>query len=744
MANQEKPQEQNSRVARRKKNKPKKMAMWKKVLIGLVSFFVICLIAGFTTFYVYASKAPKLDGDKLASSGSTIIYDAHDKKITTLGTENRIYLKEKDIPNQLKNAITSIEDRRFYKHNGIDPLRIISAAFSNLTHSSGGLQGGSTLDQQLIKLSFFSTKHSDQTLKRKAQEAWLALKMDKKYSKDQILDFYINKVFMGHGCYGMQTAANYYYGKSLAKLDLPQTALIAGIPNAPSDYNPYSNPKLAKKRRDEVLNAMVDNDKISQEVADKAKKLPITHGLLPKNHKHHLSTKAKIADPYLKQVILDAKKKGYDPYAGSLKIYTNLDMKIQKKMYDVANNNVSIHFPNNRMQIAATIINPNNGKVVAMLGGRKIPDDVTFGLNRAVQTDRSNGSTAKPLMDYGPAVEYLSWATYHALADKPYKYAGTNISLYDWDFKYRGMMTMRDALVQSRNIPAIHTLNAVGVTRAQNFIGKLGFKYKKRLETQNGIGLPSSTLQNAAAYAAFANGGTYYKPSFIRKIQTADDQVKTFSSEGKQAMKPSTAYMITDMLKGVLTNPMATGRLAHIPNLYEAGKSGTVGYPANAPAYIPKNVTMDAWFNGYTKHYSMSIWTGYDHQFEPNSYITDSAFPISMYFYKNIMADISKGKSNTDWVKPSNVYVKYVKDVRQLYLAGSGPVVDIDALNNSSSSKSSRSSSSSSASSSSVSSDISSAVETSASSTSDTSSASSASSVSISSNKSSQTSSQQP
>lgn len=669
---------QNSRVARRKQsqedkrkhsNPNKKKHGWLfKVFVTLLSLFVLGIIFGAGLFVFYAKDAPKLDEDKLTSAEALTIYDSKGKKITSLGTENVVHVDEKDIPQTLKDAITSIEDRRFYKHKGIDPTRIVGAVLANITGSSGGLQGGSTLDQQLIKLSFFSTKRSDQTLKRKAQEAWLALQLDRKYTKDQILTFYVNKAFMGNGCIGMQTAAKYYYGKDLSKLDLAQTALIAGIPNAPSSYNPYSNQEYATARRNAVLNAMVENKKITQAQANQAKQESITEGLLPQHEQTQNNQKAKVADSYIKQVIAEIKKKGYDPYKDSLKVYTNLDMGVQQHLYDIVNTDKYIYFPDDDFQIATTIIDPNNGNVVAMIGGRKT-GDVTYGLNRAVQTNRTNGSTAKPLMDYGPAIEYLSWATYHALDDSKYIYPGTNIELNDFDNQHKGEMTMREALVESRNIPAVRALQAVGITRATNFISKLGFNYKKPLEFQNGIGLPSSTLQNAAAYAAFANGGTYYKPNYINKIETPDGSVKEYSSTGKQVMQSSTAYMITDMLKGVFTSPLATGYRANIPGLYQAGKTGTNAYPDNVTKF-PANAIMDSWFNGYTKHYSVSVWTGYDKAFEDGHYISSASSGIAALIYKYIMLSMSEGKSNTDWTKPSNVYTKEVNGVRELYLAG--------------------------------------------------------------------------
>ena len=644
----------------------------KRVLLVILIIFVLGVAAGSALFFYYAKSAPELSTSKLSSPGSTIIYDANNKKITSLGSDNRTLIAEDKDPQQLKDAIVSIEDRQFYQQKGIDPKRILGAFLNNLNPDSG-LQGGSTIDQQLIKLSYFSTAKSDQTLKRKAQEAWLALQLDKHYSKDQILTFYINKVFMGYGNYGMETAAKFYYGKSLSQLDLAQTALIAGIPNAPSSYNPYSNPKLALERRNEVLQAMYENHKITKDQEQQAQAEDINNGLLPV-HQNNVedSEKAKIADPYLKEVIQDVEAKGYDPFTQCLKIYTNLDMNIQEKLYEIANTNNYVYFPNNKIQVASTIVNPHNGKVVAMIGGRKL-GNVTFGLNRAVQTDRTDGSTAKPLMDYGPAIEYKQWATYHMLKDEPYNYPGSSTALYDFDHKYEGNMTMREALIESRNIPAIQTLASVGLPKATKFLQGLGFNYKSGLHYSNGIGLPSSTLQNAAAYAAFANGGIYYKPQFVNAIETPDGTVKQYATKGKRAMQPSTAYMITDMLKQVITSPKGTGTEANIPGLYQAGKTGTNAYPSDVANEFPSNAIMDSWFNGYTKNYSVSVWLGYDHQYQPGNYMTQPTANLASQFYKQIMEYMSEDVSNTDWVKPSNVYVKYINGVRQLYLAGSQP-----------------------------------------------------------------------
>lgn len=644
----------------------------KRIFLTILVVLVIGIAAGSALFFYYVKSAPVLSTSKLSSPGSTVIYDSNNKKIMSLGADNRTVISEDNIPQQLKDAIVSVEDRQFYQQKGIDPKRILGAFLNNITPGAG-IQGGSTIDQQLIKLSYFSTASSERTLKRKAQEAWLAVQLDKQYSKDQILTFYVNKVFMGYGNYGMETAAKFYFGKSLKDLDLAQTALIAGIPNAPSSYNPYSNPKLATERRNEVLRSMYANHKISLDQEKQAQAEDINTGLLPV-HQNNVedSEKAKIADPYVKEVIQDAEAKGYNPFTQCLKIYTNLNMDIQEKLYEIANTNNYVYFPNNKIQIASTIINPNNGNVVAMIGGRKL-ENVTFGLNRATQTDRTDGSTAKPLVDYGPAIENKQWATYHMLKDEPFNYPGSGTALFDFDHKYEGKMTMREALIESRNIPAIRALESVGLQKSYKFLQGLGFNYKSGINYSYGIGLPSSTLQNAAAYAAFANGGTYYKPQYINAIETPDGTVKQYSSNGKRAMQASTAYMITDMLKQVISSPKGTGKAANIPGLYQAGKTGTNAYPSDIANKFPSNAIMDSWFNGYTKNYSVSVWLGYDHQYQTGNYMTQSVADLASEFYKQIMEYISEDVSNSDWTKPSNVFVKYINGTRQLYLAGSQP-----------------------------------------------------------------------
>ncbi|CAM2955557.1 transglycosylase domain-containing protein [Dellaglioa algida] len=657
-----------TRVARReqelntnkkgKTGKPTKKKLFKRIFLSLIGLFVVGVIASVGLFFYYAKDSPKITSSSLESTPASVIYAKNDEVITTLGT-SRVYAESSDIPQTLKDAIVSIEDKRFYKHNGVDPVRIAGAALANVTGGSAGLQGGSTLTQQLIKLSVFSTKASDQTMKRKAQEAWLALQVERKYSKSQILTFYANKVFMGNGVYGMQTASNYYFGKKLDKLNIAQIAMLAGIPNAPSSYNPYAHPKYSKERRDEVIDAMVSNDKISASDASTAKATPITSGLRTSHSAEKDTYNAKISDSYLKEVIQTVKDKGLDPYNSSLKIHTNLDLDAQKRLYDIANTDDYVNYPDDKMQLAVTMVDSKTGAISAMIGGRK-QTNVTFGYNRAVATSRSNGSTMKPIMDFAPAIEYLNYPTNQKVNDTKYYYPDASTKeLNDFDHGHLGTMTMRSALVQSRNIPAIRTLEAVGLPQAQTFVKKLGIS-KDQVETySSGIGGNISTTQNAEAYAAFANGGTYRKGSYISDIVKKDGTVLNYSSSGSRAMKISTAYMITDMLKGVIDSPSGTGTAAQIPGLYQAGKTGTTDYPSNVASKFPSNAAMDSLFSGYTKNYSISVWTGYDSPLVANNYLDVTSQHLATGIYKNLMQYVSQSVSNSDWTKPSDVYLNH-------------------------------------------------------------------------------------
>ena len=641
----------NGRESRKNYRQSLPKPLWRRILKWTFLGVFLILVAGVGLFAYYAKDAPNISRADLESGGSSGLYNTNGKFIMSLGTEKRLYVKDSKDLQLLKDAIVSVEDKRFYRDKlGIDPIRIAGSMLTNAKSKSISA-GGSTITQQLVKLTKFSTAASQRTLRRKAQEAWLAMRVQREYSHDEILEFYINKVYMNYGNTGIGTAANYYYGKKIGDLDLAQTAMLAGMPNRPTVYNPYTYPEYAKYRRNIVLKAMLNNKKISQEQYDEARKESIKKGLKPHNQRKQ-SNLRKINDPYVKEAIAEVRAKGFDPFRDNLKITINMDQKAQKKLYQLANNG-QVPFTNDKMQIGASVVDPSNGHVVAILGGRHLPSSVQLGLDRAVQTTRSTGSSIKPVLDYGPAIEYLNWSTAKMLDDSKYVYPGTNVQLYDWDNKYDGMMTMRHALEQSRNVPAVKTLREVGIKRAAKFAGKMDINVPKDSGLSVAIGANASSLQMAGAFSAFAAMGIYHKPQFVSKIETPDGLTRNYDSEGIRVMSKSTAYMITDMLKGVIKR--GSGTNAQISGLHHAGKTGSVKYSeqdlARYPAYAatPK----DSWFVGYTPSYSIGVWTGYDNL--KDGTISGIGQQSAQLFYKNMMTYLMRNKENVDWQKPDSV-----------------------------------------------------------------------------------------
>ncbi|CAD0154042.1 penicillin-binding protein PBP1A [Streptococcus thermophilus] len=637
----------------------------KYAFIGLLTFFVICVIAGGGLFAYYVSSVPKLTENKLQSTNSSRIYDGNGGLIADLGSEKRESASTDEIPIILVNAITSIEDKRFFTHRGIDVYRIMGAAINNLRHNS--TQGGSTLDQQLIKLAYFSTNTSDQTLKRKSQEIWLSLQMERQYTKQEILTFYVNKVYMGNGYYGMKTAAKSYFGKELGDLSVAQAALLAGIPQAPTQYNPYANPDAAKERRNTVLNEMYEDKNISKEEYEQAKATDVSDGLLPLTNK---ASYEPYLDNYIKQVIEQVSTEANaDIYSAGLDVYTNLDPDIQKYIWNVYNSNDYIAYPDDKFQVASTIIDVTNGHVVAQLGSRHQDENIALGTNQAVQTDRDWGSTMKPITDYAPAIEkrvYTNTGT--TVYDTPYNFPGTSTPVYNWDRKYYGSISLTYAIQKSRNVPAVKALQATGLEYAQSFLKDLGIEYPEMFysnaisssTTSSDPKYGASSEKMAAAYAAFANGGTYYKPSYIKSIKFEDGSTKSYYSKGVEAMSPQTAYMMNSMLKQVLTGGTATE--AYVPGTINAGKTGTSSYSDDEYYQVQKEsgvyadlIVPDETFVGYNTKYAMAIWTGYENRKTP-LYGSDLNIAKQIYGLTSRYLNQMYGAGSKDFDMPSGVY----------------------------------------------------------------------------------------
>lgn len=640
-------------------NKPTILRLIKYLSISFLSLVIAAIVLGGGVFFYYVSKAPSLSESKLVATTSSKIYDNKNQLIADLGSERRVNAQANDIPTDLVKAIVSIEDHRFFDHRGIDTIRILGAFLRNL--QSNSLQGGSTLTQQLIKLTYFSTSISDQTISRKAQEAWLAIQLEQKATKQEILTYYINKVYMSNGNYGMQTAAQNYYGKDLNNLSLPQLALLAGMPQAPNQYDPYSHPEAAQDRRNLVLSEMKNQGYISAEQYEKAVNTPITDGL---QSLKSASNYPAYMDNYLKEVINQVEEEtGYNLLTTGMDVYTNVDQEAQKHLWDIYNTDEYVAYPDDELQVASTIVDVSNGKVIAQLGARHQSSNVSFGINQAVETNRDWGSTMKPITDYAPALEYGIYdSTATIVHDEPYNYPGTNTPVYNWDRGYFGNITLQYALQQSRNVPAVETLNKVGLNRAKTFLNGLGIDYpsihysnaisSNTTESDKKYGASSEKM--AAAYAAFANGGTYYKPMYIHKVVFSDGSEKEFSNVGTRAMKETTAYMMTDMMKTVLS--YGTGRNAYLAWLPQAGKTGTSNYTDEEIENHIKTsqfVAPDELFAGYTRKYSMAVWTGYSNRLTP---LVGNGLTVAAKVYRSMMTYLSEGSNPEDWNIPEGLY----------------------------------------------------------------------------------------
>ena len=644
-------------------NKQTVIQLLKYVAIAAISFFLLLFVLGALIFGYYAMKAPTLSEKDLVATTSSKIYDNKNNLIADLGAEKRINVTANEIPTDLVNAIIAIEDHRFFNHRGVDIVRIGGSFLHNL---HGGSQGGSTLTQQLIKLTYFSTSASDRTLSRKIQEAWLATQLEKKATKQEILTYYVNKVFMANGNYGMQTAAKSYYGKDLKDLSLPQVALLAGMPQAPNQYDPYSHPEAAQQRRNLVLKEMLDMKTISNKQYEAAVNTPVTDGLQSLSSS---SSYPAYMDNYLKEVIEQVEEEtGYNLLTTGMDVYTNVDTEAQKKLWDIYNTDEYVNYPDDELQVASTVIDVNNGKVIAQLGSRHQSSNVSFGTNQAVETNRDWGSTMKPITDYAPALEYEEYtSTAATITDEPYNFPHSSTPFYNWDHSYYGSITMTYAIQQSRNVPAVKALEKVGLKKAKKFLNGLGIDYPEMVyanaissntsDSSNKYGASSEKM--AAAYAAFANGGTYYKPKYVSRVVFSDGTTKEFDSEGTRAMKATTAYMMTDMMKTVLMS--GNGTNAAISGVYQAGKTGTSNYSDNELNKLTKNssyssiVMPDESFVGYTPEYAMAVWTGYSNRFTP---VLDNGKQVATDVYRQMMLYLANNNNSghTDWTQPSGLY----------------------------------------------------------------------------------------
>jgi penicillin-binding protein 1A len=638
---------QNSKKG--KKKKPASMA--KKITLSIAILGIIVMLGGAAALASIIKAAPKLDPKLLKDPIASKILDKNGNLIAEVGNANREYVDYKDIPKVVEDAFIATEDYRFYQHHGIDFIRLGGAVVANFTHGFGS-EGGSTITEQVIKNTFLTPQKS---ITRKIQEAWLAYQLEQKYTKHQILEMYLNKIYFSENSNGVATAADAYYGKSLKDLTLPEAAMLAGLPQSPNNYNPFDHPEAAQKRRNIVLSLMYEHGYISKAQEDSALKVPVQSDLV-KGDQHQLNEKP--YDPFVDEVIDEVKKAGdFDIFTDGLTIYTTLDPKAQLYVDQLENSNNLIKYPDAQFQTGITLLDTKTGEIRAIGGGRN--QQVQRGFNYAIDSRRQPGSTIKPVLDYGPAIEYLNWGTYQMIDDKPVTYS-TGATFGNWDHRYLGPMTIRTALQLSRNSPAVQTLQQVGLDKAKNFAINLGIPLKEIYESYaiGGFGgktVGVSPLEMAGAYSAFGNKGFYTSPYAVTKIKLRDGTVVDTTPETKVVMKDSTAFMITDMLKSVLQSP-GTGVSASVSGLPVAGKTGTTNYSDQelSDYHISSSTSVpDSWFTGYTTNYTISVWTGYPDRKTPIPAGYNQK--IAQYIFKYLMSYMSKGISTPDFTVPPSV-----------------------------------------------------------------------------------------
>ncbi|ENQ3077799.1 PBP1A family penicillin-binding protein [Bacillus cereus] len=659
-----------------KKEKPKKKGSFlRKFLITCLLIGIVTLVAGVSAFFVMVKDAPKLDKAKLVNPLSTKFYDKDGKFIYEYGAEKRTNVTYDQIPKVVENAFIATEDSRFYEHNGIDFKRTTKAIFENVT-SGFGSQGGSTITQQVIK-NYFLTM--EKTTKRKVQEWYLSYKLEQQYSKHEILEMYLNKINLGNRSYGIATAAQNYYGKELKDLKLNEAAMLAGLPQGPNKYDPTKpqNVKAATERRDTVLYLMNRHGYITKQEMEDAKKIPVTEGIKPSQEATQMPYQGYI-DAAVKE--LEAADKDVNIGSDGLNIYLALDTKAQDFADKMLNTEDIINYPDEKFQGAFTFMDTETGEVRALGSGRGENKATFKGQNMAIDMHRQVGSTMKPVFDYGPAVEYKQWSTYHQVDDSTFYYeTDPKREVRNFDNGHKGKMSMREALAQSRNVPAVQTANAVGRDKAQTFAEGLGFTFGSGGAVEStAIGSnESSPLTVAGAYAAYGNGGVYHKPHFVTKVVYPDGKEVNFAPKGKRVMKDSTAYMLTDMMRSVVKSSTGTGKAANVPSLDVAGKTGSTNYTAQQlrDYDFPSTASPDSWFAGFTPQYTMAVWTGYNKQSE--GYIDKNTSSIAQRLFKAMMSEFGSDASRFEM--PSSVE----RIGSELYVKGAKkddvPKVDVDA-----------------------------------------------------------------
>ena len=629
----------------------------KKFKIFLIVFLPLCmagLVAGGGFLFYIVKNAPDFKQELLKTKEATIIYDSEGKEYAKLGLQIRENIEYKDISEVFIDSLIATEDSRFFQHNGFDLMRFIKAAAGQaIGHGDSG--GGSTLTMQLSKNTFTST---DASIKRKFTDIYISIfQIEKNYTKEQIIEFYANNHQLGGTIYGVQEASRHFFNKDAKDLTLAEASIIVGMYQAPTSYNPFNRPQAAEKRRNTVLYLMERHGYITSEERKIAASIPV---------ESLLTDTSKATNEYQGYIDLVCNevqtKYGVDPYSTPMLVYTNMVRSNQDGINKIMDGKTSYKWKDEDMQAGIAVVDSTSGKIKAIGAGRnrsgaKNFSYATFDAN----SQRQIGSSAKPLFDYGPGIEYNKWSTYTLFDDSPYTYSNGK-AMHNVDNAYEGIVTLRHALAASRNIPALKAFQQIDNKKIVDFVTSVGITPEisnGTIHEAHAIGAftGSNPLSMAGAYQVFSNGGFYYEPYSVSKIIFRDDN-KTieYSSPKVRVLSDSTAYMITDVLKDVLKSSSGKKATAGLSKDHMAAKTGTtnVDSATTKKMKLPSSIVRDYWIMGYTYDTVVGIWLGYE-KLNSKHYLD---------FYKDggrryqILNEVGKAcfkHDGKDFVKPSSV-----------------------------------------------------------------------------------------
>lgn len=622
------------------KKKKKKLKIFLLILLTLFIFGVISIIG----FFIYVViNAPEFNEENLYVSAPSIILNKDGEEVAKLGAEKRILISYDEIPEVLVDAIIATEDSRFFDHKGVDWARFLKAsAYQLIGKSEAG--GASTLTMQVSKNAYTSTEDTGiKGIIRKFTDVYVSMfVIEKNYTKEQIMEFYVNSQWLAKNTYGVEQTALTYFGKSAKDLNVSEAAMIAGLFQAPGRYDPYKNPEATETRRQTVLKLMLRHGYIDKNEYEIAKKMSVDKIVIPQEESIYSNGELSEYQSFIDTVVDEVKEKtGKNPYSTPMVVYTTLDTNLQDYINGIMNGE-TYDWENEFVQAGIAVVNVKDGSISAIGGGRNI--NIIDSYNYATEIENQIGSTAKPLYDYGPAIEYNNWSSYQILVDEPITYSdGTPIN--NWNRTYEGFETARTALMGSRNIPALKTFKKNNKANVIEFVTKLGLTpeiyscpdgYKRQKKVCINKEDPSdikdatksstmheahaiggyngeSPLSMAAAYAAFANGGTYTEPYTFTKIVYQDSGEEFINDIKKtKAMSEETAYIISDML--VTTGQYALGRYNNINGIKFAAKTGTTNYDSKTlqAHNMPSDAINDYWTIGYNTEYAIGLWYGYN------------------------------------------------------------------------------------------------------------------------------------